>query len=63
LIEVQGGTHNGGKHGRGAGILTDMTKLAVAHKNGWRLFQVPATVPQAKRIFPMIADVIVANAL
>jgi very-short-patch-repair endonuclease len=39
LIEVQGGTFNGGAHGRGVGIHRDYEKgnLAVQHK--WRVLQ------------------------
>lgn len=37
LVEVQGGTWNGGKHGRGSGIAKDAEKLAEATLAGWRV--------------------------
>lgn len=40
LVEVQGGVWNGGKHGRGSGILKDQEKLNLATLAGWRILQV-----------------------
>lgn len=40
LLEVQGGVWNGGKHGRGSGILRDQEKLNLATIHGWRILQV-----------------------
>lgn len=39
LVEIQGGTWNGGKHGRGSGIAKDTEKLNLATLNGWRVMQ------------------------
>jgi len=42
LAECQGGGFNGGKHGRGAGLLDDYAKANLAAKLGWRqMFLVP----------------------
>jgi very-short-patch-repair endonuclease len=39
LIEVQGGTFNGGSHGRGVGINRDYEKNNLAVINNWRVLQ------------------------
>lgn len=36
-VEIQGGTWNGGKHGRGSGIEKDAEKLSAAAIAGWRV--------------------------
>lgn len=38
LIEIQGGTWNGGAHGRGSGIRRDANKNNLAVAAGWRCF-------------------------
>lgn len=38
-VEVQGGTWNGGKHGRGSGIAKDTEKLNLAVIHGWQVMQ------------------------
>lgn len=35
LIEIQGGTYNGGAHGRGTGIHRDCEKARLASQHGW----------------------------
>lgn len=40
IVEIQGGTWNAGKHGRGAGIAADAEKLAEAQLAGWTIFAV-----------------------
>lgn len=37
-VEIQGGTWNRGKHGRGKGISEDAKKACLAAAYGWRLF-------------------------
>lgn len=37
LIEINGGTYNGGAHGRGVGINRDYIKNNLAILNGWRV--------------------------
>ena len=37
LIEINGGTYNGGSHGRGCGISRDYTKANLAVVNNWRV--------------------------
>ena len=37
LIEINGGTYNGGAHGRGCGISRDYTKANLAVVNNWRV--------------------------
>ena len=37
LIEVNGGTYNGGAHGRGVGINRDYEKNNLAQIGGWRV--------------------------
>ena len=39
LVEVQGGTFNGGAHGRGVGIHRDYEKNNLATLAGWRVLQ------------------------
>ena len=39
LVEINGGTFNGGAHGRGVGINRDYEKGNLAEKYGWRLLQ------------------------
>ena len=39
LVEVQGGTFNGGAHGRGVGIHRDYEKGNLAQMAGWRVLQ------------------------
>ena len=39
LVEVQGGTFNGGAHGRGVGIHRDYEKSNLAQMAGWRVLQ------------------------
>jgi hypothetical protein len=42
VAECQGGGFNGGKHGRGAGLLDDYAKANLAVRLGWRqMFLVP----------------------
>lgn len=51
LVEVQGGAWNGGKHGRGSGILTDQEKLNLAQLAGWRVLQVgPSHIRDGKAL-------------
>lgn len=55
-IEIQGGVWSGGKHGRGTGIKIDATKLALAQRNGWQVYQV---VPGSEReMMPLILGAI-----
>jgi very-short-patch-repair endonuclease len=37
LVEINGGTYNGGAHGRGCGISRDYTKANLAVVNNWRV--------------------------
>jgi len=37
LVEINGGTFNGGAHGRGVGINRDYEKANLAVKNGWKV--------------------------
>lgn len=37
LIEINGGTYNGGAHGRGCGISRDYTKANLAVVHNWRV--------------------------
>lgn len=37
LIEINGGTYNGGAHGRGCGINRDYIKNNLAILNGWKV--------------------------
>ena len=39
LVEIQGGTYNGGAHGRGVGINRDYEKGNLAVMHGWRVLQ------------------------
>lgn len=39
LVEINGGTYNGGAHGRGVGINRDYEKCNLAQLNGWRVLQ------------------------
>jgi very-short-patch-repair endonuclease len=51
LVEVQGGTWNGGAHGRGSGIAKDTEKLNLAVINGWRVLQfTPDQIRQGKAL-------------
>lgn len=38
-VEIEGGTWNQGKHGRGSGIRRDCEKACYAAFNGWRVFR------------------------
>ena len=37
LVEINGGTYNGGAHGRGCGISRDYTKANLAVVHNWRV--------------------------
>jgi very-short-patch-repair endonuclease len=51
LVEVQGGTWNGGSHGRGSGISRDTEKLNLATCHGWRVLQfTPDQVREGKAL-------------
>lgn len=51
LVEVQGGSWNGGKHGRGSGIAKDTEKLNLATISGWRVMQfTPDQIRQGKAL-------------
>lgn len=39
LVEINGGTYNGGAHGRGVGINRDYEKGNLAVQNGWKVLQ------------------------
>ena len=39
-VEVQGGTHSGGRHTRGAGYERDREKMNLAQLSGWRVLEV-----------------------
>ena len=40
LLDVQGGIFNGGKHGRGTGILKDQEKLKLSTIEGWHVMHI-----------------------
>ena len=51
LVEVQGGTWNGGKHGRGSGISKDTEKLNLAAIHRWAVLQfTPDQVREGKAL-------------
>lgn len=40
-VEVEGGTHSGGRHTRGAGYVADCDKYNAATISGWRVLRFP----------------------
>jgi very-short-patch-repair endonuclease len=54
LVEVQGGTMNRGKHGRGTGIEKDREKSAAAWRLGWMVLEF--TSKQIKKPIPGSED-------
>lgn len=59
-VELDGGTHNGGRHVRGDGYTRDCEKLNAATANGWAVFRLTSDMLRdapAQHIAPIIATI------
>lgn len=59
-VELDGGTHNGGRHVRGDGYTRDCEKLNAAAANGWAVFRLTSDMLRdapAQHLTPIIATI------
>lgn len=55
-VEIQGGTWNAGKHGRGSGIEKDAEKLSAAAIAGWRVLLVTGNQVRSGKAIRWVED-------
>ena len=59
-VEIDGGTHNGGRHVRGDGYAKDCEKLNAATAQGWAVFRLTSDMLRdapAQHLTPIIATI------